>query len=329
MDDGCVLSWVEGGAHRIIRWHPYIDDFEAPVLSYTPGAGHSLTAQRPPSLIDVDQDGVRDVVAFNLIGQVNGDYHIFLYQPDSGSYAHAATIPAYELNRDKNGYLVAPSRSGPGQYLGFYTLSAGKIAPAFTIEPAEGGPPHATCLIRSRDQQSPWPGDIDTLPILAPRDAALMDHYCNIYTQTDADSRATLLTDDASVQFVPESAAVYCRINDSTAPYAAIVSRHGDGYHYTYGPVDAEPELTLDSATRQGDWLKTYGATKDSLRDEIRFESGGYTYILYEERPITPDAHAPTTRGLTVLQNGTAAPIFQRICDPELSYMQMPAWVEE
>ena len=329
MGDGCVLSWVEGGEHRIIRWQPYGDDFEAPVLSYTPGAGYGLTAQRPPSLIDVDQDGVRDVVAFNLIGQVNGDYDIFLYQPGSSNYAHAATIPAYELERDKSGYLVGPSRSGPGQYFGFYSLSGGKITPAFTIEPAEGAPPHATCLIRSRDQQSPWPGDVAALPILAPRDAELMDHYCNIYTQTDADDRATLLTDDPSVQFVPENAAVYCRVDSSQGPFAATVSRHDDGYRYTYGAVDGEPDLTLNSPSRQGDWHKTYGAGKDSLRDEIRFGSGGYTYILYEERPISPSARAATTRGLTVLKDGTAAPIFQRNCDPDLSFLQMPAWVDE
>lgn len=329
MDAGCVLSWVEDGTHRIIRWHASGNDFEAPVLSFTPGASFSLQAQQPPSLIDVDQDGIRDVVAFSLIGQVNGDHDIFLYQPDSGSYAHAAAIPGYELSRDKSGYLLAPSRSGPGQHFGFYSLSGSKITPAFAIEPTEGGPPHEKCQILSRDQRVVWAGDVGTLPILAPRDAELMDHYCNIYAPSQAANRATVLTDDPSVQYVPESAAIYCRIEGSKGPYAATVSRQDDGYLYSYGPAGGEVDLTMISANRQGDWRKSYGADKDSLRDEMHFASGGCTYILYEERPVRPESRAVTRRGLTVLQDGATAPIFQRICDPSLSFMQMPAWAEE
>lgn len=195
---GCTLSWVEGGTRRDLFWHFNGGDFTPPTLTVG-HAGYSLASQSLPQLIDIDQDGLRDLVVVTSNGAPNADLDIYLYSAASQSYLRPVTLNGTGLFYDKSGLLIAPAKNGARQYIRFYAMTTGQIIPAFDVDPQD------TCIVSTRGWQAPWTGDITNLPAPLRFDADLVDAACDIYQGVAMNDRTTPLREDNDISFIPQN----------------------------------------------------------------------------------------------------------------------------
>lgn len=286
--DSCIFNWVENNTLRSLTWQRTTEDFEAPTLSFSPPTGYSLRSQQAPEFFDVDLDGWRDIVTFNPIGMVNGDFDVFATIPETRSFAHIATLHGHSLLRDSSGLLVAAGRSGAGQNFEFFEVGASTLNPIFNIDvPSE-------CTVTMGNVSTPWRDNPNDLPTFLRDQGDLVKNYCTIFEQSDAPPFFATLRGDTDITFIPTNSVFYCEIETNKGLYAVNATLDLDGYRYTYGPLGGAPDLAL-ARTRND-----VGAEPDALY----FNNGAYTYILH---------NAPW--GLTVMQAGSQTPIFDKTCD--------------
>lgn len=288
---GCTLTWVENNTLRNLTWRYYADDFEAPILRTSPDGRIVLTSQQPPRLIDMDQDGTRDLLTFNLIGMVNGDFDIFLSSIEN-HFVHAGTVNGEHIARDQNGTLIAEGRNGARAFFHFFNIAGQNILPLFDVDPQD------TCVVTTYENGS-TPSD------------ALIDHYCKVYEDTNTPSRQMPLESDDQIAFVPVTTVFYCQLDASSGRREVTLSATTDGLRYTYGPIGRPTELTLESAL---DDVEIVGEGEPEGVNTVSLRNGAYSYTI-----ATPnDPNAPIR--LIVSQHGRGAPVFDASCDPRMTY---------
>lgn len=323
---GCSLSWVERGKLRSIAWQYYENDFAAPILSFSPPSGYTMTSQRPPRLIDVDYDGSRDLVTFNEVGGTNGDFDIFLYDADRDSYAHAATMFGSYIDRDESGqtsYLVAGSRNGARPYFRFYEVSGQEILPAFDVDPQE-----ECAVIDHRPPFAPAVRDGESNAQLQGYDSDLIEYYCNIYDKTKAEDRTTPFVMDDGLKYLPSNTIFYCLLDLESGLHAMTITQDSTEYRYSYGPLGADPDLVLGRGVDDAVVDFVDRRQPNSRRYEIRFKNGAFTYTAYGQRYRNEDAGISWSGSLVVTRDGLDKPVFSRDCNENASFDILPSlWV--
>lgn len=314
-DFSCSIDWVENGRHRAVIWTSYSDEMVTSAFTYAEPGGDFVKSQRPPMVYDVNQDGSRDLVVFTLLGMVNGQYDVYLFEPETGSYLRPTPIFASEIYHDASGMLVAQSRNGARAFFDFYEMTDHAITPVLAIDAQD------KCQIQARGTRAPWTGKIEDLPEFMRFDPEMIDYYCNIYDQTEAANvaRSSPFEPETPVQNVPRDAIFYCQLENGNA---AIVTSNAQRsvYTYTYGMIDSLPDLELRRERSESTSRSTHDAQSGLIREELVLDNGDYAYVPYVESRPTPNGPDIKIHGLRVTQLGVAEPIFDKTCIPEMSF---------
>ncbi|WP_341368249.1 hypothetical protein [Yoonia sp. BS5-3] len=318
-NDDCAINWVQNGRLMRLRWSPadhtrfeFIDD-----------GPRVLFAQRPPHLIDIDQDGWLDVAVFSLLGMVNGDYDILRYDPDSAGFDYFGTLNGAQFIREPDGYVVGVGRSSAASSgVDIFNQGSDGFKRAATLYVDAGQPtgPNgaAKCQVTVDGLQMTNPSPTQVTEIF-PENPDLISAYCALYdgptptgTRLDAESSDPLI--------VPDGTVFYCQLSGTNK--AVTVTRNATGYTYAFGPVDGPPELEMNHPFDQVDVLPDNGAGSSRF-GEITFLNGAYRYTvtygyqLYDDAGQLRDIDETFSRTLVVTEGDDVAnPVFKRTCDP-------------
>ncbi|MDQ2067083.1 hypothetical protein Q9295_11905 [Xinfangfangia sp. CPCC 101601] len=318
----CTISWIEHGRLNTLIWRPVQDDFQEASLEIV-GDRPVLTASGLPELIDVDQDGWLDLVTFTPVGMVNGTFGVSLRGANGGSFTAAQQIYGHTLSRDRDGYIVAASRNGPGQLYQLYMIDAGAFVFQVEIDPFAAAAPGSvdafTCYINSaRNGGVPQP-----LPSgKVPEDKAVLEHYCDP-SANEPRRDVDITVHAASPSYTPTDTVFYCRLEGGT--HAVSISQTPKGMRYAYGYLNAKPELILEQ-THEDTGLVTEGGGNAARVSAITFGSGPFLYMAGTRLDPSSGIAQP---GLTVVRAGIAVPIFDKDCLPEHSYDGLAAFYQD
>lgn len=324
----CAINWVQNGQMPGLRWTPS-EEFDVVELRELPDGTQVLAASRQPHLIDIDQDGWLDVAVFSLLGMVNGDYDFFRYDPELRRFVGFGSIWGSSFWRHDDGYLVAAGRSSAASSsVEAVRITDDGFVPRFGLyvdaglQTGSDGAPECSVSVDGKTQTNPTPQQIARIFPEAPK---LLASYCNFYGSTER-SGTHLIDIRANPVIVPDGTVFYCQLQGSSK--AVTVTLDDAGYHYTFGPVNGPPELTLDRPADQVRVMPDNGAGPSRF-GEVSFQNGDYEYIVsygyqvgdFTETVFVSRREETYQRGLIVIKDDDHAnPVFDRNCDPDLSY---------
>lgn len=323
----CLLSWVDNNQLQTVVWSQVEEDFQEASLHQDAKAIPVLTSSYWPQLVDVDQDGWLDMITFERVGQVNGNFAIFFFDPVTNQFNHANRLGGHTLERDMLGYVVTTGRSGAGWAFQFYTLANRELTILMEVEPVglgRSGSQFGEYCEVSLGHQEPSPIDDILASNRIPDAEAFLTHYCDIEPNFEESGRREPLQEDrASTDRVPDGTIFYCVLEGSTKAVTIEYAPHS--MFYSYGPVGGEAELELGGGHNLVRFRPQI-ADDGPHSGDITFPNGAYEYIVYKsnKRSVEGDAsasHDAFNGGLVVYKDGDgAAPIFERSCIPERLY---------
>ena len=331
----CLLSWIDNNQLQTVVWSQVEEDFQEASLHQSAIDLPVLTSSYWPELVDVDQDGWLDMITFETVGQVNGPFVIFFYDPVTKQFNQAEPIYGHTLERDMLGYVVTTGRSGPGWIYQFYTLANRELTFLFDVKPyglgQSGGQFGEYCDV-TLDYKQPLQIDDILTSNQIPDGEAFFAQYCDTRPSSDRETRAEPLQENhAFTDRVPDGTVFYCALEGSTK--AVTIEHSPHTLFYTFGPVGGEAELELTRPLNEAEILPVINSGNARYGD-VTFTNGAYDYVIYysnevsgegDEAALTTSSSAFSnnafTRGLVVYKDGdTTAPLFQSACDPERSY---------
>lgn len=324
----CTINWVQNGRMLSLDWTA-APDFDVVELQDRPDGSQVLATTRQPHLIDIDQDGWLDVAVFTLLGMVNGDYDVFRYDPDSYRFAYFGTMNGSQFTRHADDYVVAVGRSSAAASgVDVFKVSPNGIIPEASLyvdaglETGLDGAPECRVTVDGETYTNPTHARIGEIYPDAP---GLIANFCGLYGGIKIPG-TRLMDVPVDPVIVPDGTVFYCQLQGTTK--AVTVTFDGAGYRYAFGPQDGPPELILDRPIGQVRVLPDNGAGPSRF-GEISFQNGAYEYIVsygYEVGNFTDSGFESLReetfqRGLIVIQDEDYAnPVFDRSCDPDLSY---------
>lgn len=330
----CTINWVQDGHMMTIDWtfRSVFDQHEVygeSTFVDLPNGRQILVAPNPPHLIDIDQDGWLDIAMFSLIGMVNGDYDFFRYDPEIRRFVGFGSIWGSSFWRHEDGYLVAAGRSSAASSsVEAVRITDDGFIPQFGLYVDAGlqtgpdGAPECLVSVGGQELTNPTPAQIAKAFPEAPE---LIASYCDLYDGTKTFG-TPLIDNRANPAIVPEGTVFYCQLQGSSK--AVTVTLDDSGYHYAFGPVGGPPELTIDRPKDQVRVLPDNGAGPSRF-GEITFQNGAYEYTVsygyahgdFTDAGFVSRREETYQRALIVIRDGDYAnPVFDRTCDPNLSY---------
>lgn len=319
----CLLSWVDNNQLQTVVWRQVEEDFQEASLLEDAMGRPVLTSSYWPELVDVDQDGWLDMITFERVGQVNGSFVIFFYDPATKQFNHADPLFGHTLEQDALGYIVTTGRSGPGWIYQLYTLADHELTFLFEVKPnglgQSGGKFGEYCDVSLGYKQPLQINDIITSGNI-PDAEAFFATYCNLESDLVSSGRTEpLLEIRGETDRVPTETALYCVLEGGTK--AVTITHTPHSMFYAYGPVGGEAELELGRPHNLVQ-IRAEITDDDTRSGEITFTNGVYEYTVFKKSRLSAegDKSASTdafTGGLVVYKDGDrTAPIFERSCIP-------------
>jgi hypothetical protein len=313
--NSCTMNWVNNNQHFELNWAPLAAE-HSPNLTTDENGTLQANSASPPTHVDIDHDGYKDLVFFTLLGMVNGDFTIHRFNPDANTYAPLGTVNGSHFNIDKSGYLVSIGRSSCCESgANFHTLANDEITLAFQmdIRPAELSTDTEQCSINPVDGGP-------TLETIKRDNAQMIADYCDYYQDTGVakiKSRSWQRnTAYKNFHTIAPNAVFYCQIV-GTDKHVEI-TRQISNFTYNYGTVGQKPDLTFtDTAT---EFLPSNGAGSNRF-GHIILKTGDYSYQVFYSYKIhleTDAAYASDTiYGLMVHKKNTQVAVFDKSCHPQ------------
>lgn len=320
---GCLLSWVDNNQLQTVVWNQVEQDFQEASLHQDAMELPVLTSRYWPELVDVDQDGWLDMVTFEWVGQVNGAFVIFFYDPVTEEFIQADSLYGHTLERDKVGYIVTTSRSGYGWIYRIYTLTNRELNFLFEVEPTgmgQSGDQFGRYCDVSLGYEQPLQFDDIIASGQVPDAETFFATYCDLEPDFASSGRTEPLHEMlGETDRVPFDTAFYCVLDGGTK--AVTITHTSHSMLYTYGPVGGEVELEL---SRPHNLVRTRPdvAIDDIRSGDITFANGAYEYTVYKNGELSENGNNSASTdafasGLVVYKGGdSTAPIFESTCIP-------------
>ncbi len=319
-ESSCQLSWIQNNRLFEVVWEPHEDDYEVDFV-HRAGFPPLLRAQRPPHLVDVDQDGWADLGVFTLIGMVNGDYDIFRYDPSDDAFAYFGTMNGAYFVRDQDHLIAIGRSSAAASGVDAYQITGDGPTPAFGLYVDAGRPvgpeERASCAV-SVDGTTHENPAVEDFAEIYPTNPDLIFSYCNLYADQGA-TAVNLVDETVDAQIVPTGTVFHCTLEGGT--HAVTITQEDGNYIYSYGPVGGEPELVMERPAEDMVILPDNGAGPTRF-GEITFHNGAYEYTTYYSYDLAGavQAGSPFTsemfeRGLHVVrEDNQGEVVFQKTC---------------